>query len=897
MAILSSDGKSVTVERGDTLIGIAKKYGNGANYKQLAAINNIPNPNLIYDGQVIKLTNTAGSGGSTSSTSTANQNRPTILQFGVQSDSENTLFATWSWSKSNTASYAVLWLYDTGDGVWFVGNDSNISINENAPSVSRQSTYSIPSNANRVKFKVKPISKTYTKNDKETSYWTANWSTEKIYNVSNLPPKVPPVPTVSIENYTLKATLENLDVNAKVIQFKVVRDDKTTYKTSNTTIRTATNSAAYTCVVPAGSEYKVCCRSVKGNLYSDWSEYSSAVGTKPAAPATITTCRANSETSVYLEWPAVSKATSYDIEYTTKKEYFDGSNQTTTETGIEFTHYELGGLETGQEYFFRVRAVNGEGESAWSGIKSVAIGKNPAAPTTWSSTTTAITGEPLNLYWVHNAEDGSSQTYAELELIIDGVGEVKTIKNTEDEELKDKTSVYPIDTSGYVEGTKIQWRVRTAGVTKAYGDWSVQRTIDIYAPPTLQMSMEDSKGAAISVLEGFPFYVEALAGPNTQAPIGYHVAITAKESYETSDDIGNFKMVNAGDAVYSKYFDITSALLVEFSASNVDLENNIEYTITCTVTMNSGLTTEATYDFSVAWTDVKYAPNAEISIDPETYTAYIRPYCEQHTIKFYTVTESSGTYTKTTETIESVFGEIVSGAITTTGEQVCSGTTADGVELYYCEVDESSLVEDVLLSVYRREFDGSFTELATGLDNLINTSVTDPHPALDYARYRVVATTISTGAVSFYDVPGYPVGGKSVVIQWDETWSNFDVSEEDLLEDPPWAGSMLKLPYNIDVSNSHSSDVSLVEYIGRKRPVSYYGTQLGETASWNVVIDKSDEETLYAIRRLAIWMGDAYVREPSGTGYWANVKVSFSQKHLDLTIPITFDITRVEGGI
>lgn len=897
MAILSSDGKSVTVERGDTLIGIAKKYGNGANYKQLAAINNIPNPNLIYDGQVIKLTNTAGSGGSTSSTSTANQNRPTILQFGVQSDSENTLFATWSWSKSNTASYAVLWLYDTGDGVWFVGNDSNISINENAPSVSRQSTYSIPSNANRVKFKVKPISKTYTKNDKETSYWTANWSTEKIYNVSNLPPKVPPVPTVSIKDYTLKATLENLDVNAKVIQFKVVRDDKTTYKTSNTTIRTATNSAAYTCVVPAGSEYKVCCRSVKGNLYSDWSEYSSAVGTKPAAPATITTCRANSETSVYLEWPAVSKATSYDIEYTTKKEYFDGSNQTTIETGIEFTHYELGGLETGQEYFFRVRAVNGEGESAWSGIKSVAIGKNPAAPTTWSSTTTAITGEPLNLYWVHNAEDGSSQTYAELELIIDGVGEVKTIKNTEDEGLKDKTSVYPIDTSGYVEGTKIQWRVRTAGVTKAYGDWSVQRTIDIYAPPTLQMSMEDSKGAAISVLEGFPFYVEALAGPNTQAPIGYHVAITAKESYETSDDIGNFKMVNAGDAVYSKYFDITSALLVEFSASNVDLENNIEYTITCTVTMNSGLTTEATYDFSVAWTDVKYAPNAEISIDPETYTAYIRPYCEQHTIKFYTVTESSGTYTKTTETIESVFGEIVSGATTTTGEQVYSGMTADGVELYYCEVDESSLVEDVLLSVYRREFDGSFTELATGLDNLINTSVTDPHPALDYARYRVVATTISTGAVSFYDVPGYPVGGKSVIIQWDEAWSNFDVSEEDLLEDPPWAGSMLKLPYNIDVSNSHSSDVSLVEYIGRKRPVSYYGTQLGETASWNVVIDKSDEETLYAIRRLAIWMGDVYVREPSGTGYWANVKVSFSQKHLDLTIPITFDITRVEGGI
>ena len=108
---------------------------------------------------------------------------------------------------------------------------------------------------------------------------------------------------------------------------------------------------------------------------------------------------------------------------------------------------------------------------------------------------------------------------------------------------------------------------------------------------------------------------------------------------------------------------------------------------------------------------------------------------------------------------------------------------------------------------------------------------------------------------------------------------------------------MLKLPYNIDVSNSHKPDVELVEYIGRSHPVSYYGTQVGETASWSVDIPMSDKETLYAIRRLAKWMGNVYVREPSGSGYWANIKVSFSQKHRDVVIPVTFDITRVEGGV
>ena len=215
----------------------------------------------------------------------------------------------------------------------------------------------------------------------------------------------------------------------------------------------------------------------------------------------------------------------------------------------------------------------------------------------------------------------------------------------------------------------------------------------------------------------------------------------------------------------------------------------------------------------------------------------------------------------------------------------------------YCIIETGEPIEDLMLSVYRREFDGSFTEIATGIDTKENTYITDPHPALDYARYRIVATSKSTGAVSYYDPPGYPVGGTSIIIQWNEDWSNFDAIEADGLEDQPWTGSMLKLPYNIDVSDSNSPDATLVSYIGRQYPVSYYGTQIGSTATWTVEIPADDKETLYALRRLARWMGDVYVREPSGSGYWANIKVSFSQKHCELTMPVTMNITRVEGGI
>lgn len=48
-----SKSSTYTVQAGDTLSGIASKYG--TTYQELARINNIANPNVIYPGQVIKI--------------------------------------------------------------------------------------------------------------------------------------------------------------------------------------------------------------------------------------------------------------------------------------------------------------------------------------------------------------------------------------------------------------------------------------------------------------------------------------------------------------------------------------------------------------------------------------------------------------------------------------------------------------------------------------------------------------------------------------------------------------------------------------------------------------------------------------------------------------------------
>lgn len=930
MAKLSADKTYVTVDKGDNLWNISRDYfGGGANYKKLATLNNIPNPSLIYPGQKINITGSTSSSGSTSNDKTTNTNQVNLLQFGMVADAEDTLFVTYEWNKDYTKHYEVKWEYEvntsTGTKQWFEAKKDETKHG--------YSTCTIPNEAIRIHPTITPIAmdKTNDKGEKTGVHWTADPLKVDAWVVGDNPyPGVPPTPDVNTDDIVdLKITVsvDNLDVNADTIEFQVAKNNTTLLPTVKAKINDSTNYASALFNLEAGSEYKVRCRALKNDVASKWSEYSANTPTPPLAPAGFTVCKANKRASdgtlyVYLEWKPVNTATSYEIEYATHKEYFDNPSASTTTIPVENgqTKLETFGLTSGSEYFFRLRAKNKAGDSKWSEPSNVVLGQKPDKPTTWSSVNTATVGGPLYLYWLHNSKDGSSLTFAKL-TIEEHVGGVlkntfsTTIENTNDPEEKDKTSVYEVNTSQYSEGVQLRWWVQTSGVTGDFGESSVVRQVDIYAKPTLDFKVTVGgttykNGAKIEALTGFPIKISALAAPATQKPIGYHLSVISNSIYDTVDNIGNNKTVNKGEIVYSRYFDIYTALDVTLSASDIDLENNIDYTIVCNVAMDSGLSAEAQIDFTVKWVDTKLAPNATITFDRDTLVTHIRPFCEEYTTAYYKVNYDSktGLYTATTQLLTNIAGTFdMEDVYTTDGKAVLEGYTditvnADGTvvggdDILCCRTQVGTLVKDVTLSVYRREFDGSFTAIGTGIDNSKNTFVTDPHPALDYARYRIVATVNSTGAVSYYDMPGYPINEHAVIIQWDEQWSMFEEVTDDPMSQPPWSGSMLRLPYNIDVSDSYGMDVSAVKYIGRKRPVVYYGTQLGETSTWNVVIPKTDEETLYAIRRLAIWTGNAYVREPSGSGYWANVSVSFSQKHTELTIPVSFSITRVEGGM
>lgn len=808
----------------------------------------------------------------------------TNVDIEVQDGTDRTLFAVWDWDDSDgkTKGYSVVWQWTTGQGTWFAGSSEEVTL--------RNSLYSAQDNATRVRVKIKPIAKTHKVNNVDTAYYTADWCSLVYFNIATEGSKEPaqaPTPAVDLDNLKLTAQVDTYDDNTKAIEFEIVKNDETKVFTGRSKV--VTNHAAISYTVAIGGEYKVRAR----GLYllestslnelvanaatakaqaGEWSEYSSNVCTRPATPSAITSHVCMSSSMVKIEWTSVDNVTGYKIEYATDSSYFDVSGMVTSiDPAGSYASRIISGLNPGYTYFFRVRAVNDSGESGWTPIYSLVLGTKPSPPTTWSDTTTSVIGDKLYLYWTHNSEDDSTQSGAEVYLNVNGEDfmveptymsidgtpsyyvfdslrrDFDTITDDSDDAILDSNNNEILSQSigRYPEGSVVRWSVRTKGVTNEWSEWSTERVFIVYAQPVVELYVGNNEERNDNAYEinHYPLLIHAEVFPEVQQAIGYNVSIIANEAYETVDFSGNSISIRDQETVFSKYITAESNTLdLSLTAGDVNLDNDITYTVSVTVGMDSSLTAESSWTFTARWDVDVFVPDAEVTINKDDLCAYIRPFCND-------------------------------------------------------ENDE--LMDDVLMSVYRIEYDGRLQELATGLPNG-EITIVDPHPSLNYARYRIVAMDDSTGEIGFRNLPPQIVGETGIVIQWNETWQNFftdDGEDEDELAVPVKTGSTLKLPYNVEVSDSNSIDVALNEYIGRSHPVSYYGTQLGVNGTWNAVILANDLERIYALRRLAIYRGDVYVREPSGAGYWANINVSFSKKYSDMTIPVTLNVTRVEGGI
>lgn len=773
----------------------------------------------------------------------------------------------WSWNTSAHKyhdHYVVKWWYYTpANGQWEPTSESTTN--------NTFATYPIPATASLAKASVKAVQKKKYKGKDNKRHnitgkkkWTCAWATSKYVDagVQADIPTAPDIKDIYISNGYLHMSFDNYNYEGATIYFEIIQEDKNGNRKLFNNTATAIVSYGRVSVnnirIEDGYKYYARCKACYNGHYSNsWGNYSDVVTTAPPKPENVKaeTREVDPDEKKYrvlITWDPVDNVSDvqddkYQVSYTQKQDLFDTStddvrtidvpNDDRPRTSIDIT------LPNQGAWYFRVRGHNLGGDGPWSDIVSASVGLKPEPPTTWTYTSNVKAGEPVIFNWTHNSADGSKQSAARLWVTLNG----EPMPGYNPKELGvEKAERF--DTSNIDDGATLLWKVATKGAHKDYSDASVEREVKVHEPPTVSISLNKFSGQIsneeeLAQISKYPVNVSISAGPTTQKLVSMDFTIIADDSYASVDETGGWIYVSKGDVVYSKRIDDPEENTINFSLTpgDVNLVNDINYIARAVSYMSSALTGTGATNFHVAYDgEDEFEPHASVEINFNTLTAKIYPYC----------TDEFG-------------GEIISGG---------------------------------MLAVYRLNYDGTYTEIASGIEMGSGEVVLDRHPTLDYARYRVVATSDTTGRSSVSDISPEEVNADCIVLNWmeDEGVLRNTLADED---DNAVLGDYLRLPYNVDVSDSNNMDVALIEYIGREHPVSYYGTQKGYSSSWKCEIRKDDIDSIYALRRLARYAGDVYVREPNGSGYWAQVKVQYSINHKTTMIPVSLNITRVEGGM
>lgn len=779
---------------------------------------------------------------------------------------------------------------------------------------------------------------------KEVSYFATVWSSYKVFTIPAtqqiIYPNMLSAPTIqrAWNGTSVKVGGSVSDVHTMYVRLAVLRDNSKSLGTVD--IKVASNQWSFTGskstkpAIEKGHSYKfkVMAASAKpgskgchwsnGNSdQSGFSEWSEEVATGQVSMYKIRGKYGLQKLEVYSDyngegyavrvyWTVPDKSSlvnHYQIQYTTDIHYFNQSSNLvtsidTTDNSPLVNSWIIDSLTTGT-YYVRLRALDVNGTYGdWSNTRQITVGEAPSAPSAWQNYSVAKRTQNVDLQFTHNSKDGSPIRAYTIQYMLGTVleGGFSAIGNMDSwgegpfgqkeftvsnysptgENTTQTKRINPFELIGGSDSiddayaAPFRWRVKTKGVYREYSPWSSVNTITILPNNSINLLLLQngsnlpminntqyarySTSNTVHSLESLPFTLYAeYEGARW---IERQVIITALDSYETY--IGGEKTtINKGQTVYKDYYANTSGNLdydyfeSEISYGSLSLENNMPYRVTITYVDIYGNTT---IDKEVFITDFEDgdAPSLDLTIEYNEATAF--------------------------------FASITAAAYTTEVDD----ETGDEFKEYW---------DKYVIDVYRSMVDG---ELVRITDEAVSngSTITDPHPHMDYARYRVVITDSETGLQYSEDVIGDYQGVIGVILQWDESYDSYDnpyIFESDSYDMPSndgWNGTALHLMYNITKTEDRDLEVDLIKYIGRESPVSYYGTQINETANWKTEIPKTDTSTLEALRHLGRYRGDVYVRESSGNGYWANVKVSLSDDYDKVVIPVSLKITRVEGG-
>lgn len=305
-------------------------------------------------------------------------------------------------------------------------------------------------------------------------------------------------------------------------------------------------------------QYRVRAKNVAG--YSAYST-SGSIYTTPAAPASVTLDK-TAATTVQVD---VTGTWGYSVTYDIESTYDGGSTWASVATSTSLPYSATVNAGTVQ---FRVRAVRGALASAWALSASLVTICPPLAPTIVQAPANPTAyGDGSTVAWTPNHPDGSTQSAAEVKVTNPG----------------GTSTTYTVSTAtsySFTPNATGTWtaQVRTKGLDPSYGEWSQTVSWGVHNPPAVVITSPATDGTDVVAL-----------------PLNVAWTVTDPTGVSTQ------RIIIEGDGQILNRTLAGDVRAVALNASDVALENGQTYTIRLRVMGGSGLVTEQTRIFDVAW--------------------------------------------------------------------------------------------------------------------------------------------------------------------------------------------------------------------------------------------------------------------------------------------------------
>ena len=618
--------------------------------------------------------------------------------------------------------------------------------------------------------------------------------------------------------------------------------------------------------------YGIHVRNVTADGSSMTSDYFHYQASMPQAPVLDSVEATTTPGKVYLSWTNTwVDATSIVIAWTDDRDnWMSNDAPDTFEIEDVASNWFITGLETGKEWWFRVRAVREVDDnvtrSSWSEDLSIDLSSAPATPALYLSEEAITENDIVTAYWSYMTTDGTAQISADIvEATLSGgtwtygrsVGATSSAQHIDIDARKQP---------GWTNGTTKYLALRTGSGSGGLSDYSTPVKLEIAAKPTVAIS---SAGFASSdtVTEYFEgdgstkkfTCADVLSAAPTATVNGASRACTY------SGDVVTMSTAPANGATLAITYTTTAhkvltslPLSVSVATANAsDVTLAIERAATYPMTRPDGTETDGAEGETVYVETTGALSSTPFTVDLNELIGRLDDGAEYNLVA--TVKDKH----KQTARAEVPFKvhwshqawEPTATFVTDTTNYIVKVTPAsatgyqegDTCDIYRLGIDKPELIYP----------NATFGE-----------TYVDPFPAFgEHSGYKVVTITPT----------GDYITDRNTFAEFDTTEGDGNYTQIDtgmLVID--FDGERAELPYNITLDNSWSKDFQRTAYLGGHVAGDHNKAVTRDLTAGTVTTRKTNTEVIETMRKLARYPGLCHVRTPEGSSFTADVQVSES---------------------